>query len=175
MEIPVFNDSEYEFLQNYQKILSLVAIALKTLEANKFTFGLYLPTLFGLRIKLNELANDLSTNICYTLVTTLQDSFEVRLGSFMNPYDHDDTGQSTPLYLAMVSNPIYKMNYMGFSRIPSHILKRIQTILFNAGIDVLRAKENESQSEPLVSTTTTSTVENQSNFSQLIKSIACHI
>lgn len=140
--LDVFEHNEYQFLFEYQRIMKAIATALKTLEANKYTFGIYLPTLFGLRMKLAALERNAVR--CLPLVEVIQDAFEERFGNVMDIFSVD--GKSTPAYLAMVSNPNFKLNYMGMKTIPSHTLNRVKQMLFNAGIVIL-ANESDSTEE----------------------------
>lgn len=53
--------------------------------------------------------------------------FENRFGHLM-----DGNGLSMPLYVAMMSNPMYKLNFMGLSKIPPNLLNALKDMLFNA-------------------------------------------
>lgn len=55
MKLSTFDVDEYSFLKEYRIALTPITVALKILKANKYTFGLYLLTLIGLRRKLAEL------------------------------------------------------------------------------------------------------------------------
>lgn len=108
--------------------MSLVARALKVVESNKSTFGIYLPTLFGLRHNLNAIKG--IADMCLPLILQLESAFEARFGNIMNKYD--DSAESVPLYLAMLTDPRFKMNCMGFESIPTHVRRFLKTILLNA-------------------------------------------
>lgn len=128
--------------------MKVVARALKTMEANKYAFGAFLPTLFGLRMKLAALEKKATQ--CLPLVKTLQSAFEKRFGNVMDIFDSH--GESVPAYVAMASNPNYKLNYMGMKTIPTHILLRIKQMLLDAAMDILKngseAKSDDKSSNP---------------------------
>lgn len=130
LQIGRLDEDEYDFLCEYYRVISLIAVALKTLEANKYTCGLYLPILFGLKIKLQAMAEDPSVLECKPLVRAVQSGFETRFEHLMDPCD--TTGKSQPLFIAMMSNPQYKLNFMGLPTIPSNVLSNLKNMLFNA-------------------------------------------
>lgn len=86
LKVDVFSDEEYAFLVEYHKVISLVANALKSLEADRYTFGLYLPTLIGLKLKLQALFDGNTIIHCLPLVVALQNGLERRFGELMDPY-----------------------------------------------------------------------------------------
>lgn len=133
LQLDLLESDEYEFLYEYQRIMKAIATALKSMEANKYTFGIYLPTLFGLRLKLSVLAKNAVH--CLPLVEVIQAAFEKRFGNVLDVFAAD--GTSIPAYLAMVSNPNYKLNYIGLQTIPSNILNRVKQMLLNAANDIL--------------------------------------
>lgn len=140
LNLDVFEGNEYEFLIEYNRVMKAIAIALKTLEANKYAFGVYLPTLFGLRLKLAALEKQAVH--CLELVLVIQNVFEERFRSVLDIFDGE--GKSVPAFVAMVSNPNYKLSYMGLKSIPSHTLLRIKQMLFDSAMDILK---NETHSD----------------------------
>lgn len=159
LEIDTLNSSEYSFLIEYHYVMSTVAEALLTLEANRHTFGIYLPTLLGLQFELQTLIRKLSeedTNIysieafdeddnivtvdsnCLPLVLAIKRGFDSRFGELIDPYN--ENGKSIPLFVAMMSNPTLKMNFM-FGQLLStdqlrilvdHLKKMLVTAALNA-------------------------------------------
>lgn len=130
LKIDPFDDEEYAFLEKYYSIISLVATALKTLEADQYTFGIYLPTLVGLELKLKGLLDDITLIECVPLIHALQRGFDLRFSQLMNPFD--ENGKSMPLHVAMLSNPTLKMNYLGVKTIPIRLLNRLKDMLLKA-------------------------------------------
>lgn len=128
LNVDCFDDDEYKFLKQYHKVMSLVARALKVVESNKSTFGIYLPTLLGLRHNLNAVKP--FADMCSPLILQLESAFEARFGNIMDKYD--DSAEAVPLYLAMLTDPRFKMNCLGFASIPTHVRRFIKTILLNA-------------------------------------------
>lgn len=59
-EMCIFQYGMVFWYSEYHSIMSLVADALNTLEANRYTFGIYLPTLLGLQYQLQQLITQLS-------------------------------------------------------------------------------------------------------------------
>lgn len=148
LRLDVFEANEYDFLFEYQRVMRAIARALKTMEANKYTFGVFLPTLFALRYKLAAFQKTVIH--CEPLVKVLQNGLEERFGNVMDIFDPD--GKSVPPFVAMVSNPTYKLNYIGLETIPSHMLMRVKQMLFDAVMDVTKIETNsEEQSSDLTS------------------------
>lgn len=111
-----------------------IACALKVLEGNKYTFGIYLPVLFGLRHKLDALQKQTLME-CDALADALSDGFNKRFGHLMKLNENDS--RAVPLYIAMIANPQFKMNFMSSETIPTELITKIRTILFNAGKHLL--------------------------------------
>lgn len=127
-------EDEHQFLLEYYEILTPVVCALKTLSANKFSFGLYLPVLVGLNRVLNDMKNkDFMHGM--PLVIAFESGFQKRFFEFMDIFD--EYGRSVPLYIAMAANPQFKLNYLGFQRISSHTSTRIFDMLLNAGKEIV--------------------------------------
>lgn len=131
------NAAEKNFLADYHNCLTPVAAALKFLEGNKHTFGVYLPMLCSLKQKLNLLQNSQIGKSCKPLADALAAGFEKRFAKIMildkDCKKDEDNGLGVPLYLAMVTNPMFKLNFMNKSVIPAEQLNKIRSILFNAG------------------------------------------
>lgn len=143
LNLSVFEASEYEFLQEYHRVMKCIASALKAVEADKYTFGLFLPTLFGIRVKLEKLKEHVK--YCLPLVEVLQQCLEERFGNLMDIFASD--GKSIPGFVAMVSNPMYKLNYIGLNSIPSHYVLRVKQMLVDAGMNIQRDKMERAQME----------------------------
>lgn len=127
-----------EFLREYLAIIRPVALALKTLEGNSHTFGVYYPTILSLRRKLGE-ANILELKFCGPLAIAIRDGFEDRFKHLLDLYDLQ--ARSAPLFVAMMSNPKLKLNFLGWRAIPSHISTVARKLLFNAGREVLESEK----------------------------------
>lgn len=135
LNIDPFTLDEYNFLRQYFEIINEVAIALKVLEGDKHQFGLYLPTLFGLRAVLNKYADAATTKTpkCLQLAIALQTGFKERFGNLMDLSSPD--GKSTPLYIAMITNPTYKLNFMGTRIIDPRVLNTLKDMLVTAALE----------------------------------------
>lgn len=167
LEIESFELNEYEFLKSYQTAIKPVAITLKALEANSYSFGIFLPTLIGLRAKLATIENTV-TGICHPLINALQEGFERRFKNELNLFNAN--GISIPLYIAMASNPKYKLNYLNMTRIPSHIYQRIRKIMINAAVKIIQSeKTHNTEAEPApVAGTTGNLIDNCDDINSLL-------
>lgn len=157
LRVDPLDGNEYAFLREYHDVMSLVASALNTLEANRYTFGIYLPTLFGLQFQLQRLINHFSSensrsysidivdddgNIktvsanCLSLANAIKRGFDNRFGQLIDPHNID--GKSVPLFVAMMSNPTYKLNYMCLPSISEELLKSLKEMLVSAAVDAYK-------------------------------------
>lgn len=161
MRIDQMTEDDYEFLREYHEILTPVTSALKTLSANKFSFGLYLPVLVGLNRKLNDAKKK---NFVYgkPLAVAIEKGFQKRFFEFMDLFDVN--GRSTPLYIAMTVNPQYKLNFLGFERIVAHTSTRIFDMLLNAAKEIVDEERERIQNRSnSVSVGDTNTIANGTN------------
>lgn len=129
-------------MEEYFQIINKIAIALKTLEGNRHTFGLYLPTLFGLQNILKKNANITTTETleCFELAKALDAAFERRFGQLMDI--NDPEGRSAPLYIAMLTNPQFKLNFMGSKTIQPNVLRQLKEMLVSAAIQIEQSKSS---------------------------------
>lgn len=138
LQIPQLSTENYEFLREYQKVLKCVVTALKMVESNTYTFGSFLPILFGLRSKFAKLKGN--TKHAAPLVEKLSESLEDRFGASMNFFSPEGAAP----YIAMISNPKFKLSYLGMKTIPSHTMLRAQQLLIDACTDVCTGDLGES-------------------------------
>lgn len=136
LKIEHFDHDEYEFLQQYHHIMNKVAIALKTLEGDQLTFGVYLPTLFGLRKFLDKCSDSKTTETyeCLELAVAIKAGFEKRFAHLMDVFNVEK--RSAPLFIAMITNPQYKLNFMGTRTISPSVLREVKEMLVTAGIQI---------------------------------------
>lgn len=134
LQIIPLEDEEYGFLREYRSVMKLIAMALKSIEADSYTFALYLPTLLGLRINLQVMIDSHTLVYCEPLVKALQNGLEARFGNLMDPLSTD--GKSVPLYVAMMSNPAFKLNFMGIKKIEPNLLNRLKEMLLSETISM---------------------------------------
>lgn len=129
--VPMDSD-EYEFLQQYFKLISKVASALKILEGDKNTFASYLSVLIDLRRAFEKYTDFYSDMLekCNALGYAIRKGLQERFSEMMNI----DDAKSVPLYVAMMSNPKYKLNFMGVSTIAPNLLSKLKEILVEAGM-----------------------------------------
>lgn len=76
LKVRPFEDEEYGFLCEYHRVMKLIAMTLKSIEADSYTFALYLPTLLGLRINLQSMIDSHTLLYCEPLVVALQRGLE---------------------------------------------------------------------------------------------------
>lgn len=143
LKIVELSEDDHQFLTEYYEILTPIVCALKTLSANKYSFGLYLPVLVGLNRVLNE-NKEKQFMFGMPLAIAIEKGFQQRFSEFKDIFDVE--GRSTPLYIAMASNPNFKVNFLGFNRLPSHISSRVFNMLLNAGKEILEAEHNQNRS-----------------------------
>lgn len=119
------NDEEHDFLVEYHDCLGIIAEALKILEGDNQSFGIFLPTLYGIRKELSAMHGQ--TRYCESLITAIENGFNERFKKMMNINDPI----SIPLYIAMVVDPQFKLNYMRMENVPPHIYDTVINILIN--------------------------------------------
>lgn len=141
VSVPILDSEDYKFLNEYIIVIRPIAEALKALEGNRHTFGSYLPTLFGLKFKLNVLKKT-TFKFCKPLVENIVDGFNTRFSGMMDL----DNLKSLPLYIAMVSNPSFKLNYLPHNT-PIHVLKKIQNMFIKAAEEMVNEKKKNSSEE----------------------------
>lgn len=117
-----------------------IAEGITALEGN-ICFGAYLPHLFGIRSQLNYLKTQ-KLRFCTPLLNAIETGFDERLNDLMDPYHTT----AIPLYLAMITNPRYKLSYIGQLR-PT-ILQKLKNMLLSAAEEIVKedTKENENES-----------------------------
>lgn len=101
---------------------------------------MYLPTLFGLQNVLKKYANIETTETleCFELAKALEAAFERRFGQLMDV--NDPEGKSAPLYIAMMTNPQFKLNFMGSKTIHPNVLHQLKEMLVSAAINIEESK-----------------------------------
>lgn len=128
-------DTDNDFLREFKLVMRPVAEGLTALEGNIF-FGAYLPHLFGIRSQLDRLKQQ-NLRFCNPLVKAIDEGFIERFKDVMDPYHV----RSVPLYLAMITNPKYKLSFMGQLR-PT-ILIRLKNMLLSAAEEILEETQIE--------------------------------
>lgn len=144
-----FDELEYAFLEQYYEIINKIGMALRGLEGDSIPFGAYLPTLFGLRHALNELSNPENAAddySCIQLAMAVRDGFERRFSALMDPTNPE----AKPLYIAMMSNPEYKLNFMGEARPDPRLVKRLKEMFLEAAVEIHKERNEKpvEQDEP---------------------------
>lgn len=137
--IGAFTNIQLEFLKEFELILRPIMKAIKYVQG-KYYFGSYLPMLFGLQ---NELNSEKTLKFCKPLVIALRSGFEKRFGNVMNP----ENPESVPLFVAMITNPRYKLNYVPQNLLTRNIL-RLKRMVLSAAEEMVERKLqklNESQ------------------------------
>lgn len=137
--IGAFTDLQLEFLKEFEIVFRPIMRAIKYVQG-RYYFGSYLPMLFGLQIELNT---EKHMKFCTPLVEALRNGFEKRFSDVMNP----ELPESVPLFVAMISNPKYKLNYVPQNLLSRHIL-RLKRMFLSAAEEMIERKMrkmNESQ------------------------------
>jgi len=102
--------NDYKFLTEYVTIIRPIVNAITILEGDKQMCGSYLPVLFGIQKRLDfiESNDDAPIIHCDALLQAVKNGLETRFSAMMDPFNV----VSIPLYVAMVSNPKFKMNFI---------------------------------------------------------------
>lgn len=95
-------------MREYITVIRPIAEGITFLEGDKQPFGSYLPALFGIQSKLEYLANKVILSYCEPLLGAVYEGFQKRFAEVMEVSDP----KSVPLYLAMMSNPAYKISFL---------------------------------------------------------------
>lgn len=135
LSISKLDDDDYIFLKEYCSIFEPIADTLKYVQKNNNPFGSYLPALFGLRYKLNQLTQA-NLEFCSPLASVIYDGFVERFSDMMNI--NSVTGKSMPLFLGMFTNPMFKMSYMDKNMTNPMMFHKVQSILLSAGEEEMR-------------------------------------
>lgn len=128
LNICVLNDIDYAFLNEFKCVMRPIADGLTALEGN-ICFGAYLPHLFGISSQLNRLKTQ-NLRFCKSLLSAIDIGFNERFRDLMDPYHIS----SVPLYLAMMTNPKYKMSFIGTLR-PT-LLQKLKNMLLSAAEEI---------------------------------------
>ncbi|XP_055307105.1 uncharacterized protein LOC129571338 isoform X2 [Sitodiplosis mosellana] len=130
LKIAILDPTERQFLQEFLIVLKPIARGLSTLEGNRY-FGYNLISLFNIRAEIEHIVSSVRLKFCKPLLLAVRDGFFARFK------DHMDMNKplSVPLYLAMLSHPSFKMNYIREIRensSASHYLHKCMGILLKA-------------------------------------------
>lgn len=141
LKIDALNENDYEFLTEYVTIIRPIANAITILEGDKQMCGSYLPVLFGIQKWLDFIESNANAPImhCDALLQAVKNGLKTRFSAMMDPFDV----VSVPLYIAMVSNPKYKMNFIPPNVMRLSVFNSIKTTLIRVGENIL-ATEDES-------------------------------
>lgn len=151
--IDKLSDQDIQFLQEFVEVLQPIADAITLLEGSKNMFGTYLPTLFGVRTKLRDMHLSAVEPLlyCRPLLDAIRDGFRNRFAHLMtlgNLFAEPDP-RAVPLFIAMVSNPRFKLNFMPkywFDENPDG-MQKIQNLLLNV-MKQMMVKQQLQQQQP---------------------------
>lgn len=126
-----------------------IAEGITFLEGDQQLFGSYLPTLFGIRTALNEIRTTAALTFCEPLIIAVQKGFLARFTDMMDP----ENTHSVPLFLAMASNPKYKLSFIPPSLFRTNIMGCIKNMMMAAAEKLLKIEADEEMLEtPAVET-----------------------
>lgn len=159
-------DQDYRFLSEFVTVIKPIANAITYLEGDVQTFGSYLPMLFSVRQELRDLYLKDDFEFCRALLLAVKNGFDKRFGHLMdlsNPFERGDS-KAVPLFLAMLTNPDYKLNF-----IPTHWFhgnaegfNQIKSLLLNAMKQYLKDEKQEQEDKTNNSEQDTNAQENSS-------------
>lgn len=129
--IGAFTSIQLEFLKEFEFVFRPIMRAIKYVQG-RYYFGSYLPLLFGLK---SELHSEKPLKFCEPLRTALRNGFEKRFADIMNP----ENPESVPLFVAMITNPKYKLNYVPQNLLTCNIL-RLKRMVLSAAEQIIERK-----------------------------------
>lgn len=146
LKIDKLCDQDYLFLSEYTRIIKPIANAITYLEGDKQTFGGYLPMLFGVRQTLKDLYLEDNLQYCKSLLIAVKDGFDKRFGHLIKLTSTYETGdaKAVPLFLAMITNPEFKLNYIPNDWFHGNAqgMTQIKSILLNAMKEYLEEEKS---------------------------------
>lgn len=74
------------------------------------------------------------TSKCLPLANAIKRGFDNRFGELIDAYNK----KSVPLYVAMLSNPTFKLNFMCLPSIPEELFKHLKEMLVCAAINAFK-------------------------------------
>lgn len=139
LHIETFTPAEKVFLEEYEKAMKPIAIALNNLQQTKCPYGVLLPSLFGVKSKMNTLLHDPSFKYCKPLVEAIIDGFNERFAEVM---DFDNI-KAIPGLIAAVIHPYFKMRWLKEYKTPEN-MQKIHNLFVRAIEDLNKnSKKNE--------------------------------
>lgn len=145
LKIDSLNENDYEFLTEYVTIIRPIANGITILEGDKQMCGAYLPVLFGIKKRLNFIESNANAPIkhCNALLQAVKNGLKTRFGAMMDPLNV----VSIPLYVAMLSNPKFKMNFIPPDVMRPAVFNSLKTMLIRVGENILATEDELMQNE----------------------------
>lgn len=156
LELGALSQENLKFLEEFTIVMKPIASGLDHLQSSHRTFGVYLPTLFGIKRDFESIRSSQVLNYCEPLLNAVENGFFKRFGSVMDL----NNVKSVPAYLATISNPKFKMNYIPTDILSHENVKKLVNILIKAAEDV---RNEEKISENYTETNATSANSNDDN------------
>lgn len=149
LQIEKLCDQDYLFLQEFVIIIKPIANAITYLEGNVQTFGGYLPMLFSVRQTLKDLYINDDLVFCKSLLLAVRDGFDKRFAHLMRlstVFDKADA-KAVPLFIAMLTNPEFKMNFIPIDWFHSNAdgMNQIKLLLLNVMKQYLEEEKQQQQ------------------------------
>lgn len=136
LAIAPLSPEDYDFLIEYVSIFKPIAEGITFLEGNQQMCGSYLPTLYGIEARLNDIRNE-SLAYCGPLLDAVIAGFQRRFGDKMDP----SKVRSVPLFIAMISNPKYKLSFLPPNLLRPTFLKQVKTIMLKAAEKIIQEND----------------------------------
>lgn len=137
LKIAALSEEDYEFLHEFVAVIGPIAKGITLLEGDKQLFGTYLPTLFRIQTALNEMESSGQLLHCVPLLNAVQDGFRKRFREMMDPTDV----RAAPLYIAMICDPKYKLDYIPPYIWASNSLQCFKNLLLTAAEKILNVTD----------------------------------
>lgn len=149
LDLPKFTDIDLAFMKEFVKVTNSVANAINYLQSNCH-FGMLLPTLYGTKWDLIDLANE-NIEFCGPLIRAIQRGFNDRFDFY---FDLDDE-RSKPAIIAACMHPYFKLRWLPNSAEKDQQKQKIKTILIEAAKNiqsvVVENKKNDIQNDQVTS------------------------
>lgn len=105
--LPQFTEENYEFLQEYLKVMEGIAFAVDNLQSSKSYYAIFLPTLHSILHMFDDLEK-VELKYCLPLFESVKAGFHKRFARFFNRFD-DHCIAAT---IATVTHPHFKMRWL---------------------------------------------------------------
>lgn len=127
----IFTKGQKTFLNEYTKIMKVIADALNNLQGSKCPYAVVLPTLFDTKQKLDDMKTDTFV-YCKPLLSATTNGFNKRFHEIMD----FNNAKSLPALIATVSHPYFKLRWLNPEICNAEQTDKIKQILCYAADEI---------------------------------------